>query len=178
MMFTPPFTIGMPATLVVGQPNLVSNNKLPPSQSSLNMPFGLSVDTADNLYVADSGNSRIMIFPSPVSSGDDASTVLGNNSFAMINLNDCGPPPGGGGTAIDGGTICHPLDVKVDGAGNVVVADQNNRTLVFEPPLTTGKFASVVLGQPALSSQFSPTGLATSQNDPGGVAVSGTIITP
>jgi len=68
--------------------------------------------------------------------------------------------------------------VKVDGSGNVVVADQNNRTLIFGPPITTGEFASVVLGQPSLSLQLPPTGLATSQNDPGGVALSGKIITP
>ena len=158
--------------------NLLSNSRLAPSESSLSSPFGLSVDGSDNLYVADSGNSRIMIFPPPTSSGESASAVLGNNNFTMINPNQCGPPPGGGGTAINGGTICHPLDVKVDGAGNVVVPDQNNRTLIFEPPITTGEFASVVLGQPSLSLQLPPTGFATSQNDPGGAAVSGTVIAP
>jgi len=179
MMFSPPFTIGMLATLAIGQPNLLSDTQFPTSQSSLNGPSGLSVDGSDNLYVADSGNSRIMIFPPPTASGENASAVLGNNNFTTINPNDCGSPPGGGGTAINGGTICNPLDVKVDGGGNVVVSDQdNNRTLIFEPPITTGELASVVLGQPNLNSQLSPTGLPTSQNRPGGAAVSGTIIVP
>ena len=180
MMFnpSPSFRTGMPANLAIGQPNLLSNTQFPPSPSSLSSPSGLSVDGSDNLYVADSGNSRIMIFSPPASSGEDAFAVLGNNNFIMINLNDCGPPPSGGGTAVNGGTICHPLDVKVDGAGNVVVPDQNNRTLIFEPPITTGEFASVVLGQPSLSLQLPPTGLPTSQNDPGGVAVSGNTVTP
>lgn len=178
MMFSPPFSIGMPATLAIGQTNLLRNDLLPPSQSSLSSPSGLSVDASDNLYVADSGNSRIMIFPPPTSSGEKASAVLGNNNFTMINPDQCGPPPGGGGTAIDGGTICHPLDVKVDNAGNVVVPDQNNRTLIFEPPITTGEFASVALGQQSLNLQLPPTGFPTSQNAPGGAAVSGTIITP
>ena len=178
MMFSSPFRSGMQATLAIGQMNLSSNTSLPTSQSSLSSPFGLSVDGAGRLYVADSGNSRIMIFSPPFSNGENASAVLGNNIFTMINPNDCGPPPNGAGPALDGGTICHPLDVKVDGAGNVVVADQNNRALIFEPPIAIGTFASVVLGQPSLNSQVSPTGLATSQNDPGGVAVSGTIIVP
>jgi sugar lactone lactonase YvrE len=178
MMFSPPFSIGMPAKLAIGQLNLLTNRQSPPSQSTLSSPVGLALDGSDNLYVADSGNSRIVVFPTPSASGEKASAVLGNNVFTMINPDACGPPPGGGGTAIDGGTICHPLDVKVDGSGNVVVADQNNRTLIFGPPITTGEFASVVLGQPSLSLQLPPTGLATSQNDPGGVALSGKIITP
>ena len=178
MMFAPPFSIGEIATLAIGQVSLLTNLRLPPSQSTLISPSGLSVDGSDNVYVADSGNSRIMVFPPPMASGENASAVLGNNNFVMVNTNACGPPPGGGGTALDGGTICHPLDVKVDGAGNVVVPDQNNRTLIFQPPITSGELASVVLGQPNLNTQFPPTGLATSQNHPAGVAVSGKIITP
>jgi sugar lactone lactonase YvrE len=172
LMFKPPFSIGMPATLAIGQLNLLSNNRLVTSQFSLSRPSGISVDGSNNLYVADSDNSRIMIFPSPSNaSGENASMVLGNTNFATINPNQCGP-------AIDGGTICHPFDVKVDGSGNVLVADQNNRTLIFATPITTGKFASAVLGQPSLTVKVPPTGIATSQNDAEGIAISGTVIRP
>jgi NHL repeat-containing protein len=175
IMFKPPFGIGMAATLAVGQLSLTSNARFVTSQFSVSNPSGIFVDESGNLYVADSDNSRIMIFPPPTVSGEYAAFVLGNDDFRTINPNACGPGTNGAGPSINGGTICHPLDVKVDGAGNVAVADQNNRTLIFAPPITTGKFASVVLGQLSLTSDVPPTGLATSQNAPRGLAVSGII---
>ncbi len=170
LMFAPPFSIGMPANLAIGQISLTSNNeKL--TQFGLSNPFGIGIDGSDNIFVADSGNSRIMIFPPPTASGENATVVLGNTNFTSLNPNACGPN-------IDGGTLCKPLDVKVDGGGNTIAVDQNNRTVIFRPQIITGELASVVLGQPSLTAKIAPTGLATSQNGPAGLAVTGVIVAP
>jgi sugar lactone lactonase YvrE len=178
IMFNPPFRMAMAASLAVGQLSLVSNTRFLTTQFSLSSPSGIAVDNSDNLYVADTDNSRIMIFPPPTGNGQNASAVLGADNFTSINLNACGPGSNGSGPSINGGTICHPLDVKVDEVSTVVVADQNDRTLIFKAPVTTGALATTVLGQLNLTLQVPPTGLATSQNDPGGLGVSAALLGP
>jgi uncharacterized protein (TIGR03437 family) len=52
---------GMPATLVLGQPNFTSN-AAGSSQAQLSSPHHISTDLDDRLYVADTGNARVSIW--------------------------------------------------------------------------------------------------------------------
>ena len=58
-------------TTVAGQSNGVQNR----TPDTLNFPAGILVDDRDRLYVADSGNSRIQLWPSGATAG---STAAGN----------------------------------------------------------------------------------------------------
>lgn len=80
-------------------------------QASLNLPEGMSLDQAGNLYVADALNHRIrMITPSGI-----ISTVAGNGTTTSS---------GDGGPATQAG-IYYPFNVIVDPEGGLVIGDTN-----------------------------------------------------
>ena len=137
---------GSGAMRVYGQPNTFSSTA--PSQVSaqtLSAPQGLYVDQSSNLYVADTGANRIVIFPNTQAAptaGTTAAFVIGQGSF-----------DNSGGTA--GASLNKPTDVSLDSSGNIYVADfGHNRVLVF-PSLVflpvTGAAAASVIGQQSLS---------------------------
>ena len=85
----------------------------PAIQAALNLPSGVAVDGAGNLFIADTGNHRIR----KVDASGVISTVAGI-SFGF---------GGDGGPAVDA-RLSDPSDVAVDGAGNLYIADRfNNR---------------------------------------------------
>ncbi len=82
--------------------------------AELNSPFGIAVDTAGNIYVADTGNNRIRkITPAGI-----ITTVAGNGTQGFS---------GDGGDALLA-QLNAPFGVAVDRAGNIYIADSyNNR---------------------------------------------------
>ncbi|PWU02073.1 MAG: hypothetical protein C5B51_21530 [Terriglobia bacterium] len=79
------------ADIVLGQPdfqtarcNYPSGDPGKPGQATLCFPVGLAVDAGGNLYVADSGNARVLRFPAPFSfrgTMEPADLVLGQRDF-------------------------------------------------------------------------------------------------
>ena len=150
---------GQAADLVVGQPDF----QLTGCDDNLCRPSGVAVDSTGNLYVADSGDNRVLIFPSPfainANSGQTAafapSMVIGQGGDFFsngCNLN---------GSLPDEYTLCTPERVTIDGSGNLWVADAgNNRVLEYNNPLMTGNLAAIkVVGQPDfVSNQSNPGG--------------------
>ena len=107
-------------------------------------PYGVAVDTAGDLYVADDGNSRVLEYRAPLTNGAAANLVIGQGgNFAS---DSCDYDTGGGtSTAID---LCAPSGVAVDASANLYVADNgNNRVLEYSAPLTNGAAANLVFGQ-------------------------------
>ncbi|HEY3836508.1 MAG TPA: hypothetical protein VGL72_08050, partial [Bryobacteraceae bacterium] len=172
---------GQPADIVIGQPdfnrsvtNYPSGNTATPTQSSLNLPTSLTVDSAGNLYVTDSGNSRVVRFPAPFSSGmtsgEPADLVLGQSGFTSYI------------TDATSATLSTPTGValSVDGAnasktssGWIAVSDASqNRVLLFAKPFTSGMNATIVLGQTDFTSSGSAGG-TTTLNSPRGVSFDG-----
>lgn len=167
--FDAPSTTGKAASIVLGQPNFISNtqNNGGRTASSLSDPLALAVDGGGSLWVADGGaNGRILRYSPPFTNFMAASLVLGVPSFTAVTS---GPSqtsvgrPGGGG----------PHGLAFDAIGNLWVADSdNNRVLRFNAPFTTGQAASIVLGQSNFTANAAPaTPTASSLNQPTSVAV-------
>ncbi len=182
------------ATLVIGQPNFqtnLSNQGAPqPSASTLagplpnpqvSGPAGAAFD-GTNLYVTDSGNNRVLAFPSQAGGlAVSANRVLGQDDFEYdsvnliegreagfdSNLNSCTfngafPFSAGGSAVID--AVANPP--------HLYVADPlNNRVLGFLDYrlVNAGGKADLAVGQPDLLTGVPnyPTGDGASTNDQG-----------
>ena len=111
------------------------------------------------LLVADSFNSRVVLFYSPFSTGEAASTVLGQDSFTTSTQ------------ATTASGLAFPAKAIADSDGNIWVADTfNNRVLEYKQPLTNGMAASVVIGQPDFSSSNITAPTPSNLIDPFGLA--------
>ncbi|HYW48717.1 MAG TPA: hypothetical protein VE959_37985 [Bryobacteraceae bacterium] len=82
------------------------------ASAQLNAPEGLAIDSAGNLYIADTQNARVRM----VTAGGAISTVAGNGT----------PGFGGDGGAATGAMLSTVTGVAVDAAGNLYIADLNN----------------------------------------------------
>jgi sugar lactone lactonase YvrE len=136
---------GAPADLVIGQPDFVSwgcNHSVTGGNQHATLdsvcgPSGLAVDGDGNLYVADSGNCRVLEFDDPFANDATADRVLGQADGSC------------NGTMVTASRLFTPTAVAVDAAGNVYVADGSCRVLEFDGPLSaTDAVADRVYGQP------------------------------
>ena len=80
--------------------------------AKLNAPYGIALDTAGNLYIADSGNNRVRV----VDTSAHINTFAGNGTPAFL----------GDGSAATSAELYSPLGVACDPAGNVYIADARN----------------------------------------------------
>jgi uncharacterized protein (TIGR03437 family) len=173
------FRNGDPADLVIGQPDLqrvVLNypggdaNALP-NESSLAFPAGVAVDANGDLYVADSGNGRVLRFPRPFDQNpinrQRANLVLGQLSFTTRN------------TDASSRTMSRPFGLAFLSDGSLLASDAaHSRVLLFQRPaggdFTIGQAATSVFGQPdfvttSVSNEIRrlalPRGIATDTDD-------------
>jgi sugar lactone lactonase YvrE len=84
----------------------------PATSAQLSWPKDVALDGSGNVYIADTGNSRIRM----VSPGGIITTVAGTGDFGY---------GGDGGTATNA-KLAYPSGLAVDGTGNLYVADTNN----------------------------------------------------
>ncbi len=152
---------GQKADLVIGQPdflrtqiNYPTNDATQPNSEGLHSPSALAVDSSGNLYVADSGNSRILRFRAPFASGrsalQTADLVIGQNDFRSAvtdaSQQNLSVPLGIALTA-DG------ANTAVSNSGYLIVSDSgHNRVLFFAKPFGNGMTAAKELGQPNFTS--------------------------
>jgi sugar lactone lactonase YvrE len=131
---------GAAADLVLGQPNFVTSS-IGTSQTKFSGPSGVFIDAADNLWVAEYGNHRVVKFAnvSSLTNGAAAAVVLGQPDFVTSTI---------GTSSVN---MKGPAAVLVDGANRLWVAEpDNSRVLRFDGAtgLGNGAAANGVLGQP------------------------------
>src|SRR5438552_1279354 len=82
------------ADRVLGQPDFTShllNRGGVATAATLADPSGLALDGVGNLYVADFGNSRVLMYTPPFSIGIAATRVFGQPNFTSSTKNNGGP---------------------------------------------------------------------------------------
>jgi len=157
--YTPPFSVGQSASLVIGQTSLSGSGDTS-SPGSFFGPTGIAFAPNGDLWVVDSGNNRVLEFKAPFSNGEPASIVLGQPTFG-----------GYIGTTTEGG-LNSPSYLAFDPSGNLWVTDQgNNRVLEFTAPFSTGEEALRVVGQRNFTA-FAPSSTTTANSlfEPVGIA--------
>ena len=125
-------------------------------------PAGLALDSNGNLYIADAGNHRVLVFDDPTSTAScanlDAPGCAGDVlADAEFGQGASGNNFTGSGMGLSASAFDVPFGVAIDPSNNLYVSDtQNNRVLTFLEPLSApNKFiASVVFGQGASGNNF------------------------
>jgi uncharacterized protein (TIGR03437 family) len=134
------------ADAVIGQSDFVSSNSAAVNSSSLKNPAGLAIGPNGDLFVADSGNNRVLEFAAGAGNGASAIRVYGQpNMFSAVRPSQ-----------VSAQTLTTPQGISVDAASNLYVVDSGaNRVLAF--PNTSvapaaGAVATFVIGQASFSS--------------------------
>lgn len=171
--------------VLIGQSDLIERKRpcngaafssppAPAAADSLCAPAGLAFDQDGNLFVADRGNHRVVVFRGPIAArGAQATLVFGQDTLSGLSLCNRNATP----TAPNERMLCGPQAVFVapglsGGPAQLYVADtDNNRVLVYDDPLRN-QLASRVLGQPSLFQN--PAGSTTDRlSHPAAVTVDG-----
>jgi len=162
-----------PADLVLGQPdfdNNTANYDGTVAANTLSSPHGIASD-GTNLVVADTGNHRVLIWPTiPTTTQEAATYVLGQTLMTTATANQ------GGRSAA---TLSSPRFVAISGTKLLVSDSSNNRVLIWNTMPTANKTAAnIYLGQPAANVGTANNGglSASTLNAPYGLTVAGSIL--
>jgi sugar lactone lactonase YvrE len=115
---------GPVGTFIPGSINTVAGDTVwiyagdggPATESSIFLPFGVAVDAAGDLFIADSSNNRIR----EVSGSTQLISTIGGNGVLGAT--------GDGGVAVQA-EISNPTSIVVDPAGNVYFSDNGNNAV-------------------------------------------------
>jgi hypothetical protein len=159
--------------VIIGQTNLCSTSTnlgiATPAANSLSGPYGVYSD-GEKLFIADTGNNRVLIFNSiPTSSGDSADVVVGQQNFVSKNANQ--------GGAANANTLSGPRSIYSNGEKLFISDYTNNRVLIFSAvPSANNASANFVIGQAGMTIVTANTGgrNANRLSSPVGVFSSGT----
>lgn len=116
-----------------------NNDNVVATSSQLNSPYGVRVDVAGNVYVADYTNNRIRFI------AKTTGTYFGQAMTANYIYTIAGTGTGGftsDNVAATSSQVNTPTDVTVDAGGNVYVADYANHRIRF-----IAKTAGIYFGQ-------------------------------
>lgn len=130
------------ATLNAGRCN---RGAAAPSAASLCQPADVAIDSAGNLYAADTANSRVLKYNATHTSDTVADLVFGQGgSFSSAGCDL--------GAAVSAANLCSPSGLALDTGDHLFVSDTgNSRVLVYNPPFATNPAAAREAGQPGLT---------------------------
>jgi sugar lactone lactonase YvrE len=148
------------ADKVLGQPDFTTSSS-GTTAAKMSDPYGVFVDAADRLWVADAGNNRVLRFDNVSAKGNGANAdgVLGQVNFTNS------------GSATSSSGMNFPTSVTVSSTGTLYLTDySNHRVLIFQNAagLSNGAGATKVLGQPDFVTSTANL-TATGMNEPTGL---------
>jgi sugar lactone lactonase YvrE len=155
---------GPVGTFVPGSINTVAGDTVwiyagdggPATQSSIFLPFGVAVDAAGNLYIADASNNRIRKVDGATQL---ISTIAGNGNTGST---------GDGGPASQA-SLSNPTSIAVDPAGNIYFSDNGNNAIrrisAFDGTIST---VAGILGSHGYTGDAGQ-GAAATLNGPNGI---------
>lgn len=142
------------------------------SADSLNLPRGVAI-SPNGIYIADTGNSRVLFYPGISTTASRVYGQLGNfSSFTTFSTGIFG------GVNVTADSLSFPTAVAVDSTGIYISDSSNQRALFYPGTLTTasrvygqlGSFTSTTIGFVSPDSLSSPSSIAVDGN--GGVYIS------
>lgn len=169
------FMNGDDADLVLGQADFVgvdaNRGNLNPADNTLADPRSVAVDSGGRLFVADSGNKRILRFDPPFTNGMAAVQVFGQaGDFTTANQANS--------MNVNADNVGNPDGIAIDPDDNLILADRFlHRVVIYNDPVNTDTSADIAIGQPDLTSaernqdDLNPTPKQNSFNNPIGVGV-------
>jgi hypothetical protein len=148
-------TPGGMVTTLAGTPGQAGNMDGTGAAARFNGPFGIAVDGAGNVYVADAYNSSIRMLTS-----DGVVTTLAGTPGQAGSTDGTG----------SGAQFYFPYGVAVDGAGSVYVADTGNSTV---RKVTTNGVVTTLAGSAGQFGSVDVNPADAQFNGPSGVALDG-----
>jgi uncharacterized protein (TIGR03437 family) len=103
-----------------GTPGYAGDGKKVSPATQLNSPKGVAVDSAGNIYIADTTNSRIRM----IGTDNTITTIAGTGGFGYSG--DNGPATSA--------ALNFPSQISMDSKGNIYVADTNNNVVRLLTP--------------------------------------------
>ncbi len=167
---------GQPADVVVGQTDFTSRKPVVTDATSVRAPQGVWFGTGSDkrFYVADTQNSRVMIWNSiPTKNNQPADVVLGQPNFTTLIQVDLTQAALNAQT----NTMLNPVSVTTDGSHLYVTDLGHNRVLIWNSlPTANQAPADVEIGQKDFQSAIAndAAGLATLPGGGGTCASNGT----
>ena len=108
----------------------------PATQAYLNDPWGITIDAAGDLYIADSGNNRIQEVPAATGTQWGQSMTAGDMYTIAGNQYGTAGSSGDGAPAAQA-LLNNPIALTMDPGGDIYIADSSNNR-VQEIAATTG----------------------------------------
>ena len=149
--------------------------------SELDEPTSVAVDGVGDVFIADTANCRVRVLPAGDAALFGQSMTAGHLS-TVAGTGICGTAGQGGPAAA--AQLWDPLAVAVDGAGDLLVADSGDQSVLLLPArggtyygtALAADHIGVVVGGTGSYGQYladglSATGAAAELNDPRGLAV-------
>jgi sugar lactone lactonase YvrE len=156
----------------------------PATRAQLDQPTGVAVDRSGDLLIADTANCRIRLVPA--SSGESfGQHVVRGDIYTVAGTGVCGSAGQGG--PLGRAQLFDPVAVATDPAGDLLVADAGDQSILLAPSVS-GTYYGAVVGAgdigvvvggtgsygPYVADGLSATSVGAELNDPRGLAVTPT----
>jgi hypothetical protein len=160
-----------------------NGNGLAATSSELDQPTGVAVDGAGDLFIADTANCRVRVLPAASTTTLFGQAVTAGHLFTVAGTGVCGSAGQGG--PVQSAQLWNPVAVTLDAAGDLLVADIGDQSVLLVPAGAGGSFYGTAVGAgdlgtvvggtgsygPYLADGLPANGPTAELNDPRGLAV-------